>query len=163
MPIGQSGLFNILLGTKEAMLSLLGFEIFLFLFPFVEGSPKEKVVSASIANVIVTCYYTYLTFISLIFFSPEEIKLVPQPILYLLNAFTFTVLERIDIVFLAVWMICVMTSFLMTYIYLASVGLASMISIKEHSKIVPVTIGSSIIIGLGLSILRFQLGVQTTS
>ncbi|MEB1808890.1 MAG: spore germination protein [Bacillaceae bacterium] len=147
MPIGQSGLLNIILGTKEAMLSLLGFEVFLFLFPFVEGSPKEKVVSASIANIIVTCYYTYLTFISLIFFSPEEFKLVPQPVLYLLNAFTYTVLERIDIVFLAIWMISVMTS-LMTYIYLASVGLSNISSTEEHRKMVPLAIGCSIIIGL---------------
>ncbi|MDT8861497.1 spore germination protein [Alkalihalobacillus sp. MEB130] len=147
MPIGDSGILNIVKGGKEALLSILGFEVILFLFPFVEGSKKKKLAAASIANVIVTVFYTYLTLICLLFFSPEEIKLIPEPVLYLLKAFTFPVLERVDIVFLAIWIMSVVTS-LMSYVYLASVGLADVFSVKHHKKTVPFIIGSSFVIAL---------------
>ncbi|WP_161784687.1 GerAB/ArcD/ProY family transporter [Halalkalibacter okhensis] len=147
MPIGDSGLLNMLKGGKEALLSVLGFELILFLMPFVDGTKKAKLVSASLANVFVTGLYTYLTFICLLFFSPEEIKLVPEPVLYLLKAFTFPVLERIDIVFLAIWIISVVTT-LISYVYIASVGLADVLSVGHHKKTAPFIIASSFLIAL---------------
>ncbi|GAE25703.1 spore germination protein GerKB [Halalkalibacter wakoensis JCM 9140] len=147
MPIGDSGLVNIFKGTKEAILSVLGFELILFLMPFVKGTKREKFVSASLANIIVTVIYTYLTFICLLFFSPEEIKLVPEPVLYLLKAFTFPIIERVDIVFLAIWIISVVTT-LISYVYIASIGLTCFFSMRHHKKAVPFIIVPSFFIAL---------------
>lgn len=136
LPIGENGLLNILKGTKESLLSMLGFELILFIFPFVQGSEKQKLVSASVANGIVTLLYTYLTFLTYIFFHPEEIPLVPEPVLYLLKAFSFTIVERVDIVFLTIWLISVITS-LMSYIYVNSFSFAYFLknNRKHHSYV----------------------------
>ncbi|WP_412675597.1 GerAB/ArcD/ProY family transporter [Alkalihalophilus marmarensis] len=110
-----------MLSAKAATLSLLGFEIFIILFATTEGSIKTKVKAATIANVTVTLIYAYLAFTCYIFFSPEEIDLVPEPILYLIKSFSFIVLERTDLIFLTVWMVSVLTSFV-GYLYIASLG-----------------------------------------
>ncbi|MCT8138352.1 GerAB/ArcD/ProY family transporter [Anaerobacillus sp. CMMVII] len=147
MPVFNSGFTNFLSGGKEAIFSLLGFELVLFLFPFVKGNEKEKLLYASAANGFVTLFYTYLTFLCTIFFSPEELRLVPHPVLYMLNAFTFTVIERTDIVFLSIWMILVTTS-LMSYSYFAAMGLAKIIPIKKQTKTVAIILICASILSL---------------
>lgn len=147
LPIGGNGLNNILAGVKDGMLSFWGFECILFLYPFVEGSHGQKFIAATTSNVIVTLYYTYFTFLTFIFFSPEEMPLVPQPILYILKAFTFPVFERVDILFLSTWIVFV-TSSLVSYMYLSSIGVASVLSLKHHKKVVPYVIGGSALLSL---------------
>ncbi|MEC2070579.1 GerAB/ArcD/ProY family transporter [Alkalihalophilus marmarensis] len=135
LPIGHTGITNIILSAKAATLSLLGFEIFIILFATTEGTIKTKVKAATIANVTVTVIYAYLAFTCYIFFSPEEIGLVPQPILYLIKSFSFIVLERTDLIFLTVWMVSVMTSFV-GYLYIASLGTAILFNKTNHSPFV---------------------------
>ncbi len=147
MPIGHSGIANILLSGKEALFSLLGFEFLIFLLPFVKGNNKQKLYYASIANVLVTVYYSYITFLTLTFFSPVEITLIPQPVLYLINAFTFTIVERVDIIFLSIWFISVFTSYC-SYVYFSALGLANTFSLKKHKFLVPIILVLSAAISL---------------
>lgn len=147
MPIGDSGFFNIILGGKDAIISLLGFEVILFLFPFVEGNKKQKIVAASIANGIVTLYYTYITIISLTFFSPGELKLVPQPVLYLVNSFSFGIIERVDIIFLTIWVISVMTTYV-SYLFFGSLGLSTTTSLFTHKRSILIIAITSVTIAL---------------
>lgn len=132
LPIGHTGITNILLSSRAAMLSLLGFELFIILFSVTEGTLKQKIKAASFANLAVTVTYAYLAFVCYIFFSPEEIALVPEPILYLIKSFSFIVLERTDLIFLSVWMVSVLTSFT-GYLYIAALGAASLLNKKNHS------------------------------
>ncbi|ADU29345.1 GerAB/ArcD/ProY family transporter [Evansella cellulosilytica] len=147
LPIGENGLGNIIAGVKDGMLSFWGFECILFLYPFVEGSRRQKILAATSSNIFVTLYYTYFTFLTFIFFSPEEIPLVPQPLLYILKAFTFPVFERIDILFLSTWIVFVSSS-LVSYMYLCSIGVASVLSLKHHKKAVPYVVGCSAVLSL---------------
>lgn len=146
-PIGDSGIVKILLGSKEAIMSYLGFEILLFLYPYVEGKPVQALKMVSLSNLIVTIFYAYITFTSIVFFSPKEMPIVPEPTLYLLKAITYSIIERVDLVFLAIWIVSVITSLLM-YIYIASTGMQRVAKKKTHRPFVPVAVVSVTLLAL---------------
>lgn len=131
MPIGNAGLMNIIKGAKEVLFPMMGFEFILVAFAFTQGDSKGKLKAVSIANIFVTIFYTYLVFMCTLFFSPKEISLLPEPVLYILKAYTFTFVERIDLIFLSIWIISVATS-VMAYLYLASSCLSDLLKRKNR-------------------------------
>ncbi|HEX7063713.1 MAG TPA: GerAB/ArcD/ProY family transporter [Bacillales bacterium] len=136
-PVGQSGISGILLGVKSVVPSMMGFEILLIVYPYVEGSATQKLKAATYANLFVTLFYTFIILTCFMYFSPAEITLIPEPLLYMFKAFTFTIIERIDLLFLSMWVVAVTTSF-MTYLYLASNGVAFFLHQRNHARAVPV-------------------------
>ncbi|MCF6136728.1 GerAB/ArcD/ProY family transporter [Pseudalkalibacillus berkeleyi] len=132
-PIGQAGLYNILLGAHSVLISMLGFEMLLFLSKYVEAEDITILKSVSLANGVTTLIYVILTLVSYVVFSPKEIELVPQPVLYMLKAITFRIVERIDLLFISIWIVIVATS-LISYLLFASKGLAYLLKQKEHKN-----------------------------
>lgn len=123
-PIGQSGFKNMIIGSHDAIVAMFGFELILFIMPFVEGSYKQTLKSISFANIIVTLFYVYFTVTCYLIFSPEEIIIVPEPVLYLLKAVNFQWVERLDLIFLSIWIIPMSTSYVI-YLYISSAGAAN--------------------------------------
>ncbi|ATP41382.1 hypothetical protein CSE16_15675 [Solibacillus sp. R5-41] len=122
-PIGQSGVGNITMGAHDAIVAMLGFEIIAVVLPFVEGTYKQSLKNVSLANMTVTLMYVYFTIACYLIFSPAEIKIISEPVLYLLKAVSFPWVERLDLIFLSIWIIPMTTS-LVTYFYLSSKGAA---------------------------------------
>ncbi|WP_175991373.1 GerAB/ArcD/ProY family transporter [Bacillus sp. Marseille-Q1617] len=119
-PIAASGGVTMLKGAKEAYFSMLGFELLLILYPYFKHNGSPAVLkSVSIANLFVTVVYTFLTISSLVTFSPEELKIVPQPVLYYVKSLYFQVIERIDLLFASLWIVNVITS-LTSYLFLCT-------------------------------------------
>ncbi|UZJ79884.1 GerAB/ArcD/ProY family transporter [Fictibacillus sp. KU28468] len=140
-PVGESGFFPILKGTEKAFFSMLGFELFLVIAPYADSKPIKKLKSISIANLIVTLFYAFLTLICILFFGINEFKLVPQPLLYMIKSFSFKVLERIDLLFLSMWIVSVATSY-MAFLFGASRGMMSFS--KKHQDHTPFVIFAAI-------------------
>ncbi|SMO39156.1 GerAB/ArcD/ProY family transporter [Melghirimyces algeriensis] len=137
MPLGQiAGSLNLLKGANETFFSLMGFELALVLYPFVEGSHTDKLKATSLANMMVTMVYTFITLTSLIVFSPVEIRLIPSPIIYMLKAFKFELVERPDLLFITLWIVSVFTS-VVSYLYAGTIGFAHLLNQKSHKKVVP--------------------------
>lgn len=111
LPIGQAGIKDIVMGSKDAFLSMLGFEIFLLAFPLVSGTNRQKFKAVSYANLFITLLYTFLIIVTFIYFSPEEMIILPDPLLYSLKSYTFKVIERTDLLFLSLWIFLVFTTF----------------------------------------------------
>jgi len=132
-PIGQSGVKNILLGSHDSLMSMLGFEAILIIFPFVKATNKEILKSSSIAVGFVTILYTFFLITSYVVFSPKEIEIVTEPILYMLKALSYEVVERLDLIFLSIWVVPIMTSFV-TYLHVSSVGVSKLLKLKNHKK-----------------------------
>ncbi|MFS0838350.1 GerAB/ArcD/ProY family transporter [Paenibacillus sp. 1P03SA] len=132
-PIGQAGLLPVVRAAHEAMNTLSGYEWILFCYPFVEGTPRQKLAAVSAANAISTLLYTFLVFTSLVVFSPAELPLLPHPVLYMVKALTFAIIERPDLYFLSAWIVVVATS-IMAYLYLASTGIAQLFGRSSHRK-----------------------------
>ncbi|MCA1054445.1 spore germination protein [Rossellomorea aquimaris] len=119
-PMGASGGLTILKGAKEAYFSMLGFELILILYPNFKGNGAGSILkAATAANGITTIIYTFLTIVSLVTFSPEELKIVPQPVLYYVKSLYFQVIERIDLLFASLWIVSVITS-LTSYLFLCT-------------------------------------------
>ncbi|WP_245596801.1 GerAB/ArcD/ProY family transporter [Shimazuella kribbensis] len=132
-PITEAGWVNILKTIKDATPAMLGFEILLVFYPMVEGQSNGKLKAVSVANLLTTLFYTFEVFTSLIIFSPEELPLVPEPMLYMLKAFSFHIVDRIDLLFLALWFVITFTS-LTAYLYAGIVGLGQLFHKGQHKK-----------------------------
>ncbi|MFC7371730.1 GerAB/ArcD/ProY family transporter [Fictibacillus iocasae] len=145
LPIGASGMKNVLLGTQDATVALLGFDSALVFWAYTSGKAEKKLKAVSLAALGVTLFYTYATFTTFIYFNPEEIIIVPEPVLYMLKAFSFKVIERTDLVFASLWLVSVATSF-MSYSFIAAKGIQTVLKLKHHKKVLLYTIPACIFI-----------------
>ncbi|MGM1044542.1 MAG: GerAB/ArcD/ProY family transporter [Bacillota bacterium] len=148
LPVGQAGIWKITKGAHEAMSSFSGYEMLLICYPFVEGGSVGKFKAATIANIFTAVLYTFAVFTSLIVFSPPEMELLPQPLIYMVKALSFSVFERPDLYFLSLWAVVAATS-LMGYMFMASRGIANLFKAKSsHRKAVPYTVALVFVIAL---------------
>ncbi|EIT84540.1 spore germination protein GerKB [Fictibacillus macauensis ZFHKF-1] len=131
LPVGHSGLLAILKGSKDAILSLLGFELLLIIFPMLQHQ-KKALKAATIANLSVTLIYVFIVITALISFSPKEIVLVPEPVLYMLKAYSSRIFERLDLLLLSIWMVTVTTSYI-SYLYMAGKSLQQLYGMTKQS------------------------------
>ncbi|OIU71399.1 GerAB/ArcD/ProY family transporter [Rossellomorea aquimaris] len=119
-PMGASGGLTILKGAKEAYFSMLGFELLLILYPYFQHNGSTAIYkAATAANLSVTLVYTFLTIVSTVTFSPDELKIVPQPVLYYVKSLYLQVVERVDLLFASFWVVNVITS-LTSYLFLCT-------------------------------------------
>jgi len=146
-PITEAGWGKIFLGSNKAIVSLLGFELLLVVYPFVEGKADGKLKAASAGNAFTTLLYSFLVFTALIVFSPMELTMIPEPIPYMLKAFSFRVVERLDLLFLSIWMVVVTTSY-MNYLFLAANGFGHYFHRGNHRTAVYYTAIISFILAL---------------
>ena len=65
-------------------------------------------------------------------FSPAEITIVPEPVLYMLRVIDIHVIQRLDLIFLSIWMVVTSTSIL-SYAYLGSMGISKLFRIKHKA------------------------------
>ncbi len=135
-PVGDVGLSTIIKSSSDAMVSLLGFDVALVFMAYTSGTPNKKLKVISFASLCVTLIYLFIVVTTFIFFNPMEIVIVPEPVLYMLKAFSFTVIERTDLVFLSVWIISVATSFI-SYLYTASKGVQTLFKLKKQESAAP--------------------------
>ncbi|MCS0824838.1 spore germination protein [Cytobacillus firmus] len=134
-PIGSAGIWAIIKSTKDSFVSFLGFETLLIYFAFMKNPGKAAAIKGAIsANLFITFFYAYLVIIATIMFSPDEIILVPEPVLYMLKAISLTILERLDLLFLSIWVI-VVASTVISYSYLASMGINKLLHLRHKKSV----------------------------
>jgi spore germination protein (amino acid permease) len=132
-PIGQTGIMTIIKGSSDAVVALLGFDAALVFLAYTTGTPAKKLKVISFASFCVTVMYTFIVFTTYIFFNPMEIIIVPEPVLYMLKAFSFSIVERTDLIFLSLWIISVATSFI-SYLFVAAKGIQSLFKLQNHQS-----------------------------
>ncbi|RNA68815.1 GerAB/ArcD/ProY family transporter [Alteribacter keqinensis] len=151
LPVGASGVKAISKGVLASMQAMLGFGVFLYIFPYVDVKKKKEIlITASFANGFTTCLYGITVLITFMFFSPPEIELVPQPILYMLKTFSTQIIDRLDLIFTAIWIVSVTTS-LMSYMYLASLSATQLIKGVPRKKLVTVVAIGVFLVSIGPS------------
>lgn len=146
-PINEAGWGKIFLASNKAIVSLLGFELLLVVYPFVEGKAYGKLKAASTANALTTLLYVFLVFTALIVFSPIEMAMIPEPIPYMLKSLSYRLVERLDLIFLSVWMVKASTTY-MNYLFLASNGFGHYFHRGHHRTAVYYTAIISFILAL---------------
>lgn len=138
-PITEAGWGKIFEASNQALFPLIGYEVLLVIYPFVEGDSGGKLKAASLGNLLITLFYTFEVFTSLIIFSPEVMPRVSEPVLYMLKGFSFQIIQRIDLIFLSLWIFAVTTA-MVSWIYMATIGLGRFFHRGEHKKAVPYVI-----------------------
>ncbi|OAH57789.1 hypothetical protein AWH48_01860 [Domibacillus aminovorans] len=133
LPVASNGVEAIMKGSGKIVTTFVGFELLLYLYPFTEGSKMAKWKAAAGASAVATIVYAFLAIVASAVFSPKEIKIVPEPVLYVLKEVELIVIERIDLLFLTIWAVFVLTT-IMSYLYVASTGLTHLLKAKEHRK-----------------------------
>ncbi|MFQ3543411.1 endospore germination permease [Halobacillus rhizosphaerae] len=150
LPIMADGWGPVFKGMNQAILSFFGYIVSLVLFSRVEGKPKEKLKTIFQAHWFVLFFYLFIVLVSYTFFSTDEIDLVPEPVLYMLKSYEFSILARVDLFFISIWIVSVATS-LTTYLFMATVGLLTVFNSQKYRLM-------SIIIGFIVFVIALFLG-----
>ena len=135
-PLTEAGWGNIFKAANEALFPLVGYEVLLVIYPFVEGKSGEKLKAASLGNMLISLFYTFEVFTSLVIFSPGIMPAISEPLLYMLKGFSFQIIQRIDLIFLSLWIFVVSTS-IVSWVYMGTIGLGHYFHRNEHKKAVP--------------------------
>lgn len=132
-PIGHSGIKNILLGSSDSLISMLGFEILLLTYPYVQDKEKGYLKTISLGNLSITFLYTFFVFTTLISFSPVIIKQIKEPLLYIFRGLSYQLIDRLDLIFISIWIVPMTTS-VVAYLFMASKSISK--QKKSYSKLV---------------------------
>ncbi|WP_158702645.1 GerAB/ArcD/ProY family transporter [Paenibacillus faecalis] len=133
LPLFEAGALNILKGAQDATVSMYGFEMMLIIFPFINGSNKQKLLSITLANSFVTLFYTFVVLTCVMVFNSNQLDLIPEPVIYLMKSLNFYIFDRADIIFLPIWAITIVCS-TVNYCYASANGLAIFFNRKNHEK-----------------------------
>ncbi len=124
LPIAKSNFLDIVKGSHHTFLSMIGFEIVLFAFTYVKSDTRGLLKVISFANLFVTILYTYFVLICLLSFSPNALKQLQSPLLFMLKGLAFRLVERLDLIFLSLWIVPMTTS-IIAYLYIAGKSLSN--------------------------------------
>lgn len=114
-PMGNITTEEWLGGTHESLHAFIGSAIYLFYRGFVVKSEKIKFRNILLYQFVLSSFYLITILFSLLFFSIDELKIIPEPLVYLLKSQEVTFIERLDLFFIFIWM----SWSIITVIYLA--------------------------------------------
>ncbi|NRF90436.1 endospore germination permease [Paenibacillus frigoriresistens] len=133
LPIGKEGIVPILSTVKSTILSFLGFELAFILYPFLKdkkSASKGIIISNSISMII----FLTVTVVSFVKFSPDEINDYAYPTLNLLKLVQLPFLERMEIIFLSVYLLTLFMT-IIPYLYTAALGITQLFGKQEHRNV----------------------------
>ncbi|RAW12790.1 MULTISPECIES: GerAB/ArcD/ProY family transporter [Paenibacillus] len=145
LPLDEAGWPNIISGSTETLMAMFGFEFFLVVYPMVEGKSTGKLKSIAAASAVVAVLYSFSVFICSTAFSPQQLDMMPEPVIYLLRSIPLGTMDRADFLFLPIWLISIFGA-ICGYYYAASYGLGYLFKQKNHKKAVPYVVIASCII-----------------
>jgi spore germination protein (amino acid permease) len=122
LPLGNTGIKEIVIGSKDCLLAILGFEVILFLYPLAskKGTSFLKVITW--ANIFVTGLSSYFVILCIMIFSESVLKQIKYPVIYFLRPLHFQMVDRVDLLFISIWIVPLAAS-IVVYIYLGSKSL----------------------------------------
>jgi spore germination protein (amino acid permease) len=133
LPVGTHGLIPILKGVLLSFWLYSGYDILLYLFPFIEYRKKiEILITMSLANGITTFFYVLISVIVLYNFNEIQLKYIPEPMVYILRKFKWPVVQSLDILFMTIWLAITSVT---AYVYLfLSARFMALVRSKESQK-----------------------------
>ncbi|PEC71932.1 spore gernimation protein XA, partial [Bacillus thuringiensis] len=130
LPIFKDGLYPIVKATKETITPYAGLEIAYYIYPFLQKK-QQAIKGLLIANTGTMFFYLYVTILSYIYFSPEGIKDVIWPVFHLLKGVRFSFIERLEIIYIAYYLIVFSTT-IYPYLFFSFESVA--ISLQKNAR-----------------------------
>lgn len=131
LPVGSSGVNAIIQGVVPAIAALSGFEMLVFISHYLKEDKLRGLKKGMLGTGLVTLFYIFLIVSVQVFFYIDEIKIVPYPVLYIMKALSFMVIDRIDIVFLTFWIV-ISTAVCINYLFVAGIGIQTLFHLSTH-------------------------------
>ena len=103
-PIQFDNKEHILQGFMQSSYAFIGVEMFLILRPFLQKELKLSGKPLFFYQLLIFVFYMTAVIFSLLFFSIAEIKIVTEPIIYILKSQEVTFVKRLDIFFVYIWL-----------------------------------------------------------
>lgn len=142
LPVGEAGIWNIFKASKDGFTAFAGFEIFLFIHPFVHSAKKNKARLLKLANISIwfVCSLYLLTTVFVYLYFPNAAKNVVNAVVYFIVPMHFNVLERIEVFFIAAWSLLMATSYI-CFLFIGCLGLSKLNNKNHHNHyLLPVSI-----------------------
>lgn len=129
LPLIKDGWLPIFKAIPSTATSFLGIEIIFVLYPYLDE--KEKAIKGVlIANGMITALYTYVCMICFVVYSPDEIRLIFDPVLDILSVIEFQYVERLDFILFSLFLMVISKTWI-TYIWIGVTNLAEMFQQKR--------------------------------
>lgn len=150
LPVGNHGIGAVIRDTQPAFWLYAGYELLLYVFPFIKHRKQKNIVVAmSVANGITTLFYLIVSFIITYKFSESQIDTISEPLVFILRSFNWPVVQSLDILFMTIWLAVVSVT---VYVYLfLSARYCAFVFRKElhkHTLLVWLLAGVCFVIGL---------------
>lgn len=150
LPVGTHGIGAFVRDAFPALWAFAGFELLLYVFPYVScRRQKDIAIAMSAANGFTTFFYALIAVLVTYNFSESQLNAVPEPMIFILRQFKWPVVQNLDIVFMTLWL-AVTSVTVYVYLFLSARYLAFVPGkeIRRHPLLVWILAGVCFVIGL---------------
>lgn len=117
LPLLNIDLKHLILGVYKTSLSMLGFELIMFFYPYVKNKKKVFLFS-QIGNLFTTILSTAVTLVSITFFAENGLARTIWPVLSMFKIVRLPNLERFEFIAVSFWMLIILPN-MCCYLYRA--------------------------------------------
>ncbi|TKD72012.1 GerAB/ArcD/ProY family transporter [Pseudalkalibacillus hwajinpoensis] len=143
---------NTIEGIVQLYTAFLGFEIVLFLFPYVDQSKPKWFRSVYYGHFLTTVVYSVTCFVSYLFFSLNQLKITSYPVLNLIAYIEIELIERIETFVFNLFLIKILVT-LVLYLWASSLLLERVIPALSRKQSVAILIITSMLITLNVDVM----------
>lgn len=138
MPIGSHGIGSIIKDSVPAFWAYAGYELLLYVFPFVKCNKKKDIfIAMSIANGVTTLFYLLITILVMYNFSESQLNTITEPMVYILRKFRWPVVQSLDILFMTIWLsVTTVTAYVYLFLSARYFAFVRIKEIRKHSFLV---------------------------
>lgn len=113
LPILTHSLPDILKATKDMSLTIIGFEVILIAYPFIQR-PRTSQKWAHVSNLFTILMYGFITLVTFAYYNQEEMRNLIWPTLSMLKIVHFSFLERFEYFAVCLWFLTIFSVVILT-------------------------------------------------
>lgn len=133
LPLLNTDLKHIINGVYKTSLSLMGFELLMFLYPYVKDK-KKLFMYSQLGNLYTTFLFTAVTMVCISFFAENGLARTIWPVLSMFKIVRLPNLERFEFIAVSFWMLVILPN-MCSYLWAASKGFNRIINWKQKKGI----------------------------
>jgi spore germination protein (amino acid permease) len=156
-PIMNTDILSLLKGIKSTTLSVMGFELILFIYPFIKEK-KKVMLYAQLGNLYTTLLFTIVTLVAIMFFASDSLEKIIWPVLSMFKIVRLPNLERFEFIAVSFWMLIILPNMCL-YLWAASKGFSRILHRKQKWGILIIALLT--FIGSFFIKIRYQMNIVT--
>ncbi|MFS0863622.1 GerAB/ArcD/ProY family transporter [Fredinandcohnia sp. 179-A 10B2 NHS] len=155
LPIMSHSFMDIAKATKDMSLSIIGFEVILFYYPFIKDAKKSQK-WAHLGALATTILYLGVALTAFMFYSEAQLDKQIWATLSMFKIVILPFVERFEYIGITSWFLVVLPNICLT-LWASSRGIKRMFAVKQkHSLIVIMAI---VLVAVGMFKTRFQINM----